>query len=132
MKWSLATACAAYLGYANAKKIDQVVLEVKYATVEAEKAFVAKDQALDLRLSYQRNSAGNLETYLVSFNQKLPIYLREQGLVLGDSAYLLENLTKHEQARLCKGKDREEESKEMSTKVPGTFQRLFEILTSKE
>lgn len=91
----------AYLTYAHADRIESAVNTIKYTFIESETAFVKKEQALDLKIKYERNGRNNLETYLKTYNQKLPVYERQNGLMIGEPSYLFSNLIDEERNDLC-------------------------------
>ena len=132
MKWSSATVVAAYMGYANAPRINNMVREAKYASADAEQGFVPKDQAFGLHVAYQRNGKGNLETYLVSFNQRLPIQVRDAGVVVGDGPYLWKSLTKDEKEYGCDSGELTGLEAKKKAQTKGMLERLFEMITKDE
>lgn len=101
VKWCLTTICAAYLGYLYSGTIDNVKNSVKYSFNDAKSGFIAKEQALDLKIIYERNSAKNLETYLKVYNEKLAVYQRENGIIVGEPEYVFKNFTIQERTNLC-------------------------------
>jgi hypothetical protein len=62
-KWGVTSIFIAYATYVCADKIDNTMNTVKYAFVETEPGFVKKEQALDMKVKYERNGKNNLETY---------------------------------------------------------------------
>ena len=132
VRWSVTTAAAVYMGYANAPRINNMMREAKYASADAEPGFVEKDHAFGLKVVYQRNGKGNLETYLVSFNQRLPVQMRASGLVVGDGSYLWKSLTKEEREYGCSNGEVTGTEKKKEAQKRGMLERIFEVLTAKE
>lgn len=91
----------AYLTYVHADRIENAVNTIKYTFIESETTFVKKEQALDMKIKYERNGRNNLETYVKTYNQKFPVYERQNGLMIGESSYLFSNLTEEERNELC-------------------------------
>lgn len=101
IKFTVTSLCVASMTYAHADKITNTINTIKYTFTEPETGFVKKEQALDLRIIYERNGKGNLETYLKTYNQKLPIHQRQDGLVAGNLEYLIKNFSREEKEILC-------------------------------
>jgi hypothetical protein len=102
-KWGVTSIFIAYATYVCADKIDNTMNTVKYAFVETEPGFVKKEQALDMKVKYERNGKNNLETYIKTYNQKVPVYIRENGVMIGDADYLFSNFSDMEKERVCSG-----------------------------
>lgn len=101
IKFTVTSLCVACMTYAHADKITTTLNTIKYTFTEPETDFVKKEQALDLKIIYERNGKGNLETFLRTYNQKLPVYQRQEGLMIGTSEYLAKNFSKEEKGILC-------------------------------
>lgn len=101
IKWSVTGLFGAYLAYTNADKISSILNETKYSLTESEPGFVKKEQALGIKIVYERNSKGNLETYLKTYDEKLPIYQRQEGILVGNNEYLFKNFSDKEKAAIC-------------------------------
>ena len=91
----------AYFTYLSHDKIDKTLNSMNYFFTEAEPGFAEKEQALDLKIIYEKNGKGNLETYLKSYTSRLPIYAREGGLMVGEAAQHSKNYSDTELETLC-------------------------------
>ena len=101
LKWPAVTIMAGYLTYQAHDNIERFVNGVMFYTAEAAEGFVDKEHAFRLKLHFERNGAGNLETYVLSYSDKLPAYKRLNGIMVGDAQYNFYNFNKHEKSLLC-------------------------------
>ncbi len=100
IKFSLFTLLITTLTYINYGKIKNVITRYRYSNVKSEFGYVSKDTALDLRIIHEKNSNGNLETYLLTEEDKLPILSKENGLIVGSVDYNWNNFTNQERLDL--------------------------------
>jgi hypothetical protein len=101
IKLTLTSLCVAYITYAHADKLANMVHSIKYSFVETEQGFVPKEQALDIKIKYERNDRNKLETYLKTYNQKLPILMKPEGIQVGNIHYIASNIDDDERTELC-------------------------------
>lgn len=104
IKFTVTSLCVAVMTYTHADKITNTLNTVKYTFTEPELGYAKKEQALDLKIIYERNGKGNLETYLRTYNQKLPVFQRQEGLIIGNPKYLAKNFAPEELTELCSPK----------------------------
>lgn len=114
IKFGLTGAFIASLTYTHSDKINNLVNTVRYSFIESEQSYVKKEQALDLKIKYQRNGKNNLETYIKTYNQKLPVYERQNGLLIGEPLYLFSNFTEEERKEVCAGNYEKSKKKQIS------------------
>lgn len=103
VKWPLIIGGTAFVTYSSHYHINRFICGVSFFHEQAEEGFVDKEQALRLDISYKRNRRGNLETFLDSYEDSLPIYERTNGVVVGSPEYNFSNLTKKERDSFCEG-----------------------------
>ena len=99
-----ATASAVVFGaltYIYHEPIDRFVNDIIFYTNEAEEEFVDREHSFHLRIERMVNGRGNLETYVESYSQKLPVFMREDGIMLGTARYNYKNFTVEERVELC-------------------------------
>ena len=130
VKWSATTLIVCWLTYSNYSSISRAINNSKFYFSESESGFVPKDHAFDLRFNHERNGKGNLETYLGSYNSRLPIYMRSEGIMIGNADYNFSNFTVEEKSRLCSYKKAEDlnESDDSKPENLGTKKRIFKTL----
>lgn len=121
----------ATLTYTHSDKINNLVNTVKYSFIESETGYVKKEQALDLKIKYERNGRNNLETYIKTYNQKLPVYERQNGIMIGDALYLFSNFTEEERRDSCSGNYGKSKKKQIS-KADKVKKFLFDIYKNME
>lgn len=101
-KWTTTALIIGYLTYISHAEINRAVNNIRFLVNESEKEFVQKEQALDLSVEHELNGIGNLETYLLNYSQRLPIYIRRNGAMTGDAEYNFSNFTEKEKRKLCR------------------------------
>lgn len=103
LKWPLITLGVAYATYSSHDNIALFVNSIKFYSADTEDGFIEKEHAFRLRFSFERNGRGNLESYLVSYSSRLPLYARRNGVMVGDAQYNFSNFISKERAVLCSG-----------------------------
>ena len=103
LKWPLITLAVACATYFEHESIERIVNGVKFYTADTEEEFVDKEHAFRLRFNFERNGRGDLETYLTSYGDRLPVYDRRNGIMVGDAQYNFSNFVAKERAVLCSG-----------------------------
>lgn len=126
IKFGLTGLFIATLTYTHSDKINNLLNTVRYSFIESEQGYVKKEQALDLKIKYERNGKNNLETYTKTYNQKLPIYERQNGIMIGDSFYLFSNFTEEEKSDVCSGNYGKSRKKQIS-KADKLKKFLFDV-----
>ena len=99
-KFSLITLLIGSLTYMNYGRIKSMINKFRYSGIEAEIGYVSKDIALNSKIIHEKNSYGNLETYLLTEKSKLPVLARENGLMVGYADYNWDNFTNQEKLDL--------------------------------
>ncbi|HIH26364.1 hypothetical protein J4476_00405 [Candidatus Woesearchaeota archaeon] len=99
-KWTAKALLIAYATYACHHEIEKAVNTVEFYFSKSEPGYVRKEQALNLEIVHELNGKGNLETYVKNYSQRLPVYIRENGIIVGDSDYNISNLTEKERSLL--------------------------------
>jgi len=135
IKWPLITLTIGALVYSNHRRIEYTVNRVWFALNRAEDGYIEKNRALRLRIHYEINENGGLETYLVSRFEPLPIYKRENGIMVGTPEYNFNNFTDREKAYLCHGTVSKKEKK--GTKIipeqdTSLIDKLSDIVTDEK
>ena len=113
-----------YFTYISHSKIEKTLNNIKYVYTASEQGFVEKEQAFDLKINYEINGKGNLETYLKNYTQLLPLQKRELGIMVGDASYNFHNFTAEEVKALCPQQKTEQKPKE-KTETPSTLKHFF-------
>jgi len=125
-KYTILTLGISYLTYNSHDKINHFINNVKFYTHFTEEGFVKKDHGFDLRLVYELNGKGNLETYVKSYSSNLPVFQRNNGIMIGSPEYNFSNFTYDEASELCKSKLKELPDK-INTK-PNIKKRALELI----
>ncbi len=131
IKFGLTGMFIASLTYAHSDKLNNLINTVRYSFIESEQNYVKKEQALDLKIKYERNGKNNLETYIKTYNQKLPVYERQNGLLIGEPLYLFSNFTGEERKDVCAGNPEKSKKKQIS-KADKLKKFLFDIYKNVE
>lgn len=124
IRWTAATIAIGSLTYALHDKIERFIHDIRFYTAKEELGFIQKDQAFDLKFVYERNGKGNLETKVKNYAQILPVYSRENGIMIGASSYNFSNFTYEEKKKACSEKitetkkPKEKQAKENKVKKP--------------
>src|SRR3989344_9472958 len=100
-KWTITSIIVGWITYANHDSISRTVNNARYYFSDNEEGFVDKNHAFDLRFSYERNGKGNLETYIQNYTSKLPVYMRENGILVGSAEYNFSNFIGDERKKVC-------------------------------
>ena len=127
VKWPLIFFIVGSISYSCHDKIERIGRGVKMYGVKAEDGFIEKRKALKLKIRYEINDQGNLETYLVSKDSGHPVYARKNGLMLNTPAYNFSNFSELEKISLCQDVIKAKNFKEGS-KSAGFIYELFDLL----
>ena len=131
LKWPLITLGIVYMTYTSHEGLERFVNGVKYYHADAEEGFVDKETAFRLDLEYNRNRRGNLETYVRVYGETLPIYMRRNGILVGDAKYTFGSFNSKERAVLCSGIVAEKVYKKLDeerrSKPDNFFNRLYNL-----
>jgi hypothetical protein len=119
------------LVYTHSDRINNLLNTVRYSFIESEQGYVKKEQALDLKIKYERNGKNNLETYIKTYNQKIPVYERPNGIMIGEPLDLFSNFTEEERADACSG-SREKPKKKQVSKADKLKKFLFDVYKNME
>lgn len=101
LKYAGVAALTFYFTYTYYDPVNRFVNKVRYIGVKTETGFVEKDHAFNLRLRLEKNRKGNLETYLLNFSEAMPVYSRNNNLLIGTSQQVFDGLTQQEKRTLC-------------------------------
>ena len=93
-----------YIIYSAYEKIDQFLKEAEFYFNDPEPGFVSKLESFHLDFIHEKNSKGNLETYLRNYTQRLPVLSRNNGITIVSPEYNFLNFTSEEREYLCKGR----------------------------
>jgi len=96
--FSLALSYGMYNVYSD---IERFLNETLFYFTETEDGFVKKKNAFNLSFIYEKNNKGNLETYLRDYTNRIPVFERENGLMVGTAKYNYSNFTKEERKLVC-------------------------------
>ena len=124
IRWSATTIAISSLTYALHDKIERFIHDIRFYTAKEELGFVPKEQAFDLKFTYERNGKGSLETHVKNYTQNLPVYSRENGIMVGTPNYNFSNFTYEEKKKACSEKiietkkPKEKPAKENKVKKP--------------
>jgi len=133
MRLTATTALIGSLTYYYHHDIDKVVNDIKFYLNNSEHGFVPREQSFDLKISRELNGKANLETYVENYSQKLPVLIRQQGIMLGTPEYNYSNFTEAERDLLCKSypksqKTKIEFPKKKEDPIKRTLKRLYELI----
>jgi hypothetical protein len=131
VKWPLVVGPLVCGMYAYHSNIEKFVNGFKYSNYKSELGFVEKDMAMNLEIGYQINKKGYIETYLKVHNDKIPLYMRDNGIMVGDSEYCFGNINSKERKILCSGIIPEDIYKKLKSEKPRTkeaFRSLQDLL----
>ncbi len=106
-KYTAMTLFIGYLTYNCHNHISKFINNIKFYTNSTEDGFINKNHGFDLKIDYQINGKGNLETYVRNYSNNLPIFERANGIMIGSSDYNFSNLNYDEASRLCNDKIKE-------------------------
>ena len=101
-KWTSKALLIAYATYVCHHEIEMAVNRIKYYYHKPEGEYVGKEQAYNLEIYYEINGKGNLETYVKNYSERLPVLIRENGIMVGTPEYVLSNLEDKEADMLKK------------------------------
>ncbi|MBS3167797.1 hypothetical protein J4216_01595 [Candidatus Woesearchaeota archaeon] len=88
------------LTYSYHENIESIINRVKSIPYEAEPGFPTKEQGRNIGVLGVINFNSRYELYLNFYQRRIPIYLREDGLMVGDPDYTFEKFTEEEKRRL--------------------------------
>ena len=100
LKYGAVALLSASISYKTAGRIDYFANTIKFWNAANENGFLPKEQAFNLRISHERNSSSNLETYIESNGVKYEVFSRPDGIIAGDAYHNWENFTDEEKKKV--------------------------------
>ncbi len=132
LRKALTIAGIVYFTHINYYRIEKTLNTFKYISTSPEPGFVENEQAFDLRIIYERNHKGTLETYLKNDGKVLPILKRDSGILIGTAEENFKNFSEKERKTLCL----EKLTKNEPMKDPDTYKqvigKMWDIWAKKE
>ena len=101
VKWTATTFVVGLITYASYARLNKFVNETKFYFSGSEDNFVPKGHAFDLKVVYERNGRNNVETFVNSYSDNLPVYIRGHGIMVGSADYNFSNFSSEERLRFC-------------------------------
>ncbi len=100
LKYAAVAAFSSFITHNCSNTISYYANTIKFCNLSSENGFVSKDQAFLTKMVHEKNSKGNIESYLQLDDIKYEICARENGLILGDAKHNWNNFNDEEKKDL--------------------------------